>query len=461
MQGEAKGSGRPIVVVLGMHRAGTSLTAQLLGLLGVRLGEDLIPGREENPLGFFEHAGLVEQVKQAEEILDRRPFRPAGLLPFPPGWAEREALQPIRDRLREIVAAEVDKAQVDKAGADKAGAEAVFGFKDPRTSRFLPLWRQVFETLELTPRYVLALRDPAAVMRSNIARTSLTPEEAQLIWAWHYVDALRYAGDEIVAVIEYERWHSEPLEQAAEVAAALDLPFDAEAFATASAAFVRPDLNRAGGEAGKGAGKGKAKAKGNSLHPFVAELHECLRHYRRDEAAAARARALADRFLEATSLLSPWALGCESQDQLLSRLVDASRFGGRARERELAQQALAEALESRLAEQGRELEALRGEAEILRERLAFALQEGAAPRDAVLQRRHAGLARAEERRAALEMENALLQARCREAEARCRRLLFDGSPSAEGGGRRPPTAADRAAALKVAGRVRRVKAGSG
>lgn len=432
MQRESNGSGRPIVVVLGMHRAGTSLTANLLGLLGVRLGDDLIPGREENPLGFFEHAGLVAEVKQAEELLDRRPFRPAGLLPFPPGWAEREDLVPVRERLRAIVAAETEK-----AGGD------LFGFKDPRTSRFLPLWQKVFDALELTPRYVLALRDPAAVMRSNIARTKLTPEEAQLIWAWHYVDALRYAGDDIVAVVEYERWHAEPRQQAAEVAAALGLDFDAEAFAAASAAFVKPELNRAGGRSG------------NDLHPFVAELHEALRDYRRDERAAAKARRLAERFLEATTLLSPWSLACESQDLLLSRLVDASRFGARARERELAQTARAEALEERLRQQDQELAALRGQAERLGERLAVAALEGAPQGDAVLRRLHGGLARAEERRLVLESENALLQERCREAEARCRRLLF----AQEGGARKPPGPAERAAALKAAGRVRRVKTG--
>lgn len=433
MQQGSSDSARPIVVVLGMHRAGTSLTANLLGLLGVHLGENLIPGREENPLGFFEHAGLVEQVKQAEEILDRRPFRPAGLLPFPPGWAEREALAPIRERLREILAAELEK----------AGEGAVFGFKDPRTCRFLPLWQQVFDALNLAPRYVLTLRDPAAVMRSNIARTKLTPGEAQLIWAWHYVDALRYAGDAIVAVVEYERWHSEPRQQAAELAAALGLDFDAEAFAAASAAFVKPELNHAGGKSA------------NGLHPFVAELHEALRHYLLDDEAGARARALAGRFLEIGELLSPWSLGCESQDQLLSRLVDASRFGGRARERELGQLARAEALEERLRQQERELAALRGEAELLRERLAFG-EEGSPWGEAVLQRLHGGLAKAEERRLTLESENALLQERCREAEARCRRLLF----AAEGGGRKPPTAADRAAALTAAGRVRRGRSGS-
>ena len=46
---------KPIIVVLGMHPSGTSLTARALQVLGVYLGEHLIPPIDgNNDKGFWE-----------------------------------------------------------------------------------------------------------------------------------------------------------------------------------------------------------------------------------------------------------------------------------------------------------------------------------------------------------------------------------------------------------------------
>src|SRR5215510_8648831 len=45
---------RPIVVVLGMHRSGTSLLANLLTALGVDLGGNLLPADANNQAGYWE-----------------------------------------------------------------------------------------------------------------------------------------------------------------------------------------------------------------------------------------------------------------------------------------------------------------------------------------------------------------------------------------------------------------------
>ena len=49
------------VVVLGMHRSGTSALAGILGLLGVHLGSKLLNApAEENAKGFCEHTGILD-----------------------------------------------------------------------------------------------------------------------------------------------------------------------------------------------------------------------------------------------------------------------------------------------------------------------------------------------------------------------------------------------------------------
>ena len=48
------------IIVTGMHRSGTSMTAMLLAQHGVHMGERLIPGNRHNPRGYFEDADFVE-----------------------------------------------------------------------------------------------------------------------------------------------------------------------------------------------------------------------------------------------------------------------------------------------------------------------------------------------------------------------------------------------------------------
>ena len=47
------------LLVLGMHRSGTSALTRVLNLLGVALGDDLMPPGPDNPLGFWEHQALA------------------------------------------------------------------------------------------------------------------------------------------------------------------------------------------------------------------------------------------------------------------------------------------------------------------------------------------------------------------------------------------------------------------
>ena len=47
------------LVVLGMHRSGTSAFAGILDLLGVNLGTRMLETQPDNPTGFFENKYVV------------------------------------------------------------------------------------------------------------------------------------------------------------------------------------------------------------------------------------------------------------------------------------------------------------------------------------------------------------------------------------------------------------------
>src|SRR5947199_9933449 len=103
-----------------MHRSGTSLLANLAARGGVDLGADLLPGGRGNRHGHFEDRDIVSF---HERCLDRR-----GAAAFrPPGSGDAVWSPEEESEARAIV----DRHQSRSGGGP-------WGWKDPRTSLFLP-----------------------------------------------------------------------------------------------------------------------------------------------------------------------------------------------------------------------------------------------------------------------------------------------------------------------------------
>jgi hypothetical protein len=227
--------GRKAVVVLGMHRSGTSLLARLLVALGADFGPRLLlEEMPDNALGYWEQADIVAIQEALMDRLDRTWYGPRGTLPLPEDWRARPGIGGMVRRLADIVGEEL-------AGARRRGAP-VWGFKDPRTARFLPLWAEIFAELGVAPVYVMAVRHPAAVCRSLLQRNAvngMTAARAQLLWAVYNADILAAVGDRLAAVVDYDGWFSDPLATARQLASAAGLPAPVPA---ALGPFIRPDL---------------------------------------------------------------------------------------------------------------------------------------------------------------------------------------------------------------------------
>ncbi len=54
-----------MLLILGMHRSGTSLCARTANLLGARLGDDPLMSRPDNPRGYFEDRTVVGMRKSS------------------------------------------------------------------------------------------------------------------------------------------------------------------------------------------------------------------------------------------------------------------------------------------------------------------------------------------------------------------------------------------------------------
>jgi hypothetical protein len=206
---EASGSVRHIVVVLGMHRSGTSLCTQVLHRLGVRLSDDLLPPEPDNEEGFFESSRILEINQRILKALGTGAADSVALRPLPARWWESPDLRVERAALADVISREA------------ADQSRLWGFKDPRTAMLLPIWQKVFDTTGVEPIYILTVRHPSEVAASLAKRNRIPIEIGELLWLEHYLEVIRRAASNIAAVVDYRHWFTTRLAQAKVIAAAI------------------------------------------------------------------------------------------------------------------------------------------------------------------------------------------------------------------------------------------------
>lgn len=166
---------RHACLVLGMHRSGTSVLAQLLAALGADLPLRLNPPAPDNPEGYFEPAALVAL---HDRLLAAGNSAWFDLKPFAVGAVPAEAAATLL-------------AEMAQALAEDYPAAPLPLIKDPRLCRFLPLARDVLDAAGMDSAVVLALRHPAEVAASLARRDQMSASYAGLLWARHVIAAER------------------------------------------------------------------------------------------------------------------------------------------------------------------------------------------------------------------------------------------------------------------------------
>lgn len=192
----ARSTERRGVLVLGMHRSGTSLVSNLLGRMGCDYGGDLMPAKEDNPRGYWENQAVVDL---HEEFLAAVGYRWDDARPLASGVFSGAQAQATRQALRELF--ERDFAST-----------STWVLKDPRHCRLLPLWDELIAENGDEIRSIHVLRDPVAVSESLAKRNGLAPGHAFLLWIRHYLESERATRGRRRAWLSYEALLAAPEE---------------------------------------------------------------------------------------------------------------------------------------------------------------------------------------------------------------------------------------------------------
>jgi predicted O-linked N-acetylglucosamine transferase (SPINDLY family) len=167
------GRNPPAIIITGMHRSGTSLTAAFLQKIGLDLGDNLLKGNYGNPKGFFEDIDFVEFQRTVLQACSQ-----SDEIGFPDwGWTESEQLD-----LQKLNTNIEPAKQLVKS---RSNHSELWGWKDPRTSLMLDFWNQIIPNA----RYLFVYRYPwdvtDSILRLNIPFFSQNPESCLKIWKFY------------------------------------------------------------------------------------------------------------------------------------------------------------------------------------------------------------------------------------------------------------------------------------
>src|SRR6266513_343879 len=217
---------RKVVVILGMHRSGTSALAGALAQMGVDFGKHLISPSRHNPKGYFEHPEIVAL---HDELLCALGSRWDDYLPLPSSWTETEVAREIRSSVLGILKRDF-------------GEASLFGVKDPRLCRLMPLWFPIFETLPAEPHFVLTIRHPWEVAESLRKREDLEPSKSFLLWLEHTLQAESFSHGYKRAFVPFNEVLDDPLAVMARLQRDFELPVHPWRIRAALHTFLKPSL---------------------------------------------------------------------------------------------------------------------------------------------------------------------------------------------------------------------------
>jgi hypothetical protein len=159
------------LIVLGMHRSGTSIVARILNLLGCHFGPEslAVGGNDENPKGFWERLDVVE--------LNDSMLQAAGTT-----WQSPLLFDPLALGEEEVARFTLNAGPILR----DLDMHTPWFIKDPRLCVTLPLWHRLLEA----PLAVHVLRHPLEVAASLQARNALPIPVGLALWELHNRRAL-------------------------------------------------------------------------------------------------------------------------------------------------------------------------------------------------------------------------------------------------------------------------------
>jgi len=171
--GETRSPMRQAILILGMHRSGTSALGGVVGALGAAAPKTLNPANFANPRGYWESVPLMHA---NDELLASAGSRWDDWRQIDPEWVHSNDAKRHYEEIKKII-------------VDEFGDESMIFVKDPRICRFVPSMLSIFAELNISAVAFMPVRNPLEVAYSLRRRDNIALPKSLLLWLRHVLDA--------------------------------------------------------------------------------------------------------------------------------------------------------------------------------------------------------------------------------------------------------------------------------
>lgn len=214
------------ILILGMHRSGTSAVTRVVNLLGADLGSHFLSPADDNPAGFWEHLSAYEIHERLLTALGRNWY---DMTEMPKGWLEHPAAIRAQCEVEDLIRAEFL-------------GSPLWAVKDPRMCRLAPLWLRATANLGIKATALIVVREPREVAESLRSRDGWLHGHSYVMWVQHLLEAEAATRSIRRTLVTYESlmrdWRSCMLGAADQLG--IKWPADSATIASQIAAYIDP-----------------------------------------------------------------------------------------------------------------------------------------------------------------------------------------------------------------------------
>ncbi|MCT7583998.1 hypothetical protein N5U55_07725 [Aliarcobacter butzleri] len=196
------------ILVLGMHRSGTSALTGLLSLLDVYLGSELMKANFANEKGYFEN-NILYRIN--EKLLAQ----------INSSWEDVFYNEEKLEHIKEIE-------ELTLALHSEFEYANIFAIKDPRLAFLFPVYKKVLEDLNIDIKIILPYRNPIEVANSLKKRNDMSLEKGMLLWAYHFLLAEKFSREYDRVFVSFDELMSDTSKVVEEISSKLSLDLESK-----------------------------------------------------------------------------------------------------------------------------------------------------------------------------------------------------------------------------------------
>ena len=220
-----------VILILGMHRSGTSALTRVVSLMGAALPKSILGKNHSNLRGHWESEVLI---KSHEAFLAR----------FDSDWKDWQRLKmPRKTSLKAQSFIEEFQTLLE---SEFSKADDVWLVKEPRICRFASLYIDALKEASESLHSVIMVRNPLEVAASLEARDDMNKLDALHLWLTHMLEAEIATRGERRSMIAYDDFLMSPVKTAQKLSKDFDfsLPYNVNDVKSQIESYVSPSLKR-------------------------------------------------------------------------------------------------------------------------------------------------------------------------------------------------------------------------